>query len=358
MAETAHRFELAPSVRYHGGAANQALARFRRNIDPRCMDTDGFYVHESDRQAVEQRLNGADLVWIQHLQYANALRRWYWPRTVLDLDNVASRLERSRAGVSGVSQFTRSIWRASLWRRREKLLAERFRHVVVCSEDDRRYLDIASHVHVIPNTFDDTHVSPVRSPTANPRFGFIGTLKYQPNRDAVDWFGRTVWPEIRRALPDAEWRVIGEASAEFLRARTLPGVGLGYLRDPTEEMATWTAMIVPIRIGGGTRVKISEAFVRRIPVLSTSLGAFGYDVTDGRELLLADDARTFSQACVRISTEPDLAERLTAAANDLYRQRYSVTAVRHRVAVVAEQALREERGKSRRMAADAEVHSE
>jgi len=344
VAETARRFELAPPIRFHSSEKRQRLsARIQRNVSPRCMDTDGFQIDGRDEAVVDRELRHAELVWIYQVRRANLLRRWHWPRTVLDIDDLASRFELTQAVVSTRAQRIRALWRAWLWRRREKLFDERFRHLVVSSEDDRRYLRSTSRVHVIPNTFDDSNVTVVRSPAAHPRFGFIGHLGYPPNRDAIDWFGRYVWPDIVCALPDSELRIVGSES-EFLRARHLPGVALGYVADPTDEMATWTAMIVPVRIGGGTRVKISEAFVRRIPVIATRLGAFGYDVANDRELLLADDPRAFAHACIRIFTEPGLAERLTVAGSELYNRDHSIAAVRGRIAVVAAEALREERG--------------
>jgi glycosyltransferase involved in cell wall biosynthesis len=338
--QTARRLALTRRVPFHGTANPDLVTRLRRNLRPRCMDTDGFYVHESDRQFVEERIAVADLVWIHGLRFANILRRWRWPRTVLDIDDLASRFEAAQAAVSSGARRMRALWRAALWRRREKLLDERFDHVVVCSEEDGRHLRIKARIHVIANTFDDVGVTVIRTTAPVPRFGFIGNCEYEPNSDAVDWFGRRVWPAIERTLPGAELRIIGRGSADFLRARGLPGAGLGYVEDPTAEMATWTAMIVPVRFGGGTRIKISEAFVRRIPVVSTRLGALGYDVMNGRELLLVDEPTEFAHACVRIFKEPSLAARLTAAASELYTRRYSIAAVRQRIVAVAEEVLR------------------
>jgi glycosyltransferase involved in cell wall biosynthesis len=305
------------------------------------MDTDGFHVKDADRRFVEKEIEAADLVWIHGLLFANVLRRWRWPRTVLDVDDLASRFQLAQAAVTNGDRWIRALWRASVWRRRERLLGERFDHLVVCSEADRHYLRTKSRVHVIPNTFDDSSLTVIRAPTATPRFGFIGNFEYEPNRDAVGWFGRQVWPVIQQMHPGAELRIIGTDSAKFLLAHGLPGVGLGYVGDPTEEMATWTAMIVPVRFGGGTRIKISEAFARRIPVVSTRLGAFGYDVTSDRELLLANGPMEFARACMRIAHEPDLAERLTAQAGELYKMKYSFDSVRERVLGVAEEVLRE-----------------
>jgi glycosyltransferase involved in cell wall biosynthesis len=95
-------------------------------------------------------------------------------------------------------------------------------------------------------------------------------------------------------------------------------VGLGWIKDPAEEIASWSAMIVPIRVGGGTRVKIAEAFARKCPVVATRIGAFGYDVRDGEEILLADRADQFAAACIRLLQDPQLGRILTERAHERF----------------------------------------
>jgi glycosyltransferase involved in cell wall biosynthesis len=338
VAETTARMAVLPAIQYDAVPASP-IGRLRRHFDPRCMDTDGFGLQESDRAAAARVLADADLVWIHNVKFANILRRWRWPGAVLDIDDLPSRYERARATVLSGAARLRTLWRASLWRRRERRLGERFADVVVCSEEDRRHLQADCRVHVIPNTFDDAGITPARTSTTPLRFGFIGNVGYLPNQDGVEWFGRRVWPRIVRELPGAEFRLIGSGSDEFVRDRGLPGTALGYVDDPTEEMSTWTALIVPIRFGGGTRIKISEAFVRRLPVVSTRLGAFGYDVEDDRHALLADDPDGFARACVRLVRESGLVGRLTEAGAALYRGCYSPRAIRQRLVAVAEEAL-------------------
>jgi glycosyltransferase involved in cell wall biosynthesis len=101
-------------------------------------------------------------------------------------------------------------------------------------------------------------------------------------------------------IPDARLRLVGgDSDRDFSKAG--PDIdSLGYIADPDDEIATWSAMIVPIRVGGGSRVKVAQAFSQRCPVVSTSLGAFGYDVIDATEILIADDPQSFSAACVKL----------------------------------------------------------
>ena len=328
-------------VAIHTGAGRGLLPRLIRNTNPRCMDTDGFYVDQANRDFVAALAETADLVWVFGLLAPNALRRWHWTRAVLDIDDVPSQLHRAHSAIVDGAERIRAVWHTRLWRSRERLLGERFRDIVVCSDEDRRYLEgTGAAIHVVRNTFDDSELTLLRRPSKIPRFGFIGTLGYAPNRDAVEWFGRVVWPEIRRVFPEAELRIVGIGGAELVREKNLPATALGYVEDPTEEMATWTAMIIPIRFGGGTRIKISEAFARRIPVVSTRLGAFGYDVADGREVLLADEPSDFARACVRVARDSEFAERMTAEAWRLYQRKYRVEAVRRQVIAAAECSLR------------------
>lgn len=340
IARAAKAFEVVRYVRLYQESGNNLAARLSRNLSPRCMDTDGFVASRADRVLVDGVIDGADLVWVHGLLVANGVRRWRWDRTVMDVDDVSSRFHRAHAAVTTGATRLRALWRARIWRRRERLLGERFPHVVVCSEEDCQYLRADCRVHIIPNTFDDSGITIRRTPSAAPRFGFVGTFEYEPNREGLEWFAVRVWPEVRRILPAAELRIVGRGGRDLLRHRQLPGTALDYVEDPAEEMATWTAMIVPIRFGGGTRVKIGEAFARRIPVVSTRFGAFGYEVIDGRELLLGDTPSEFANACVRVFREAGLAERLTAQASVLYRRKYASDVVRQRVAALAGEALR------------------
>jgi len=315
------------------------LAAVARNLSASQMNTDDLGVSRDDRTMIAEMSKAADLIWVEEVGIADALRVWRWGRTVLDADDLQSRYLRGRSASLTGAQRARAMWQSQLWRRREAHFCDRFDRVVVCSEDDRAYLGSAPQLRVIPNAFDDSEVSVVPAAVGPPRFGFIGILEYEPNRDAVRWFAREVMPHITRALPAAEFRVVGKAGPEFLRAERLPGTALGYVDDPTAELATWSAMVVPIRFGGGTRVKIAEAFARRIPVVSTAAGAFGYAVAQGRELLLADSPAEFADSCVSLARDASLRATLTAAGAECFRQHYSADSVRQHVRNVACEVL-------------------
>src|SRR5207248_2505937 len=98
--------------------------------------------------------------------------------------------------------------------------------------------------------------------------------------------------------------------------------GRGPSRERGEGIATWSIMIVPIRVGGGTRIKVLEAFARRCPVVATSLGAFGYELHDGDELFLADDPKLFASRCIELIQSPELGEAIADRAHRRFLRRW------------------------------------
>jgi glycosyltransferase involved in cell wall biosynthesis len=145
---------------------------------------------------------------------------------------------------------------------------------------------------------------------------------------------------IKRDVPDARLRLVGKNTDGALRPNAPDIEALGYLTDPVDEIATWSAMIVPINHGAGTRIKIADAFSRKCPVVSTHLGAYGYDVQNGRELLLADDPRQFAAACVALMRDRSAGEAISERAYKAFLKKWTWDAIAPRVWAAAEDALR------------------
>ncbi len=152
---------------------------------------------------------------------------------------------------------------------------------------------------------------------------FQGSLGYPPNIDGAEWLATAVAPRLRAAVPATEVRLVGRP-ATSVRQLHEPGVlsVVGQVPSMDQELARATVAVVPVRYGGGTRVKILESFAHRVPVVSTTFGAEGLDVTDGVHLLLADDPDAFAAATIRLLRDPGLRVRLTQAAETLYLDRY------------------------------------
>jgi polysaccharide biosynthesis protein PslH len=312
---TREEFDVRSVVRVHPDRLKNAASRLRFELDPAFLNTHFSRVDGPDRERMLQLIDEHDVVWVHTLRTANAFRIYRWPHTALDLDDIPSRVYASRA-LSGPGVLRRLLdYRQSVtWRRRESLVHDRFAMIGVCSANDRGYLGNGPRTRVIANGFTPPAHVPQREPAEPARIGFLGLCSYEPNRRGVEWFIRSVWPRIKREAPEARLRLAGLESDRDLPSMGPDIDGLGYLDDLGDEVASWTAMIVPLHIGGGTRIKIVEAFSRRCPVVSTTLGAFGYEFRSGEELMLADTAEDFADACLRLMRDRTLGSRLSEQA--------------------------------------------
>lgn len=180
------------------------------------------------------------------------------------------------------------------------------------------------NVKTVPNTVevpDGIRRAP-RSPSL--RLLFVGNLGYEPNVDAALWLGREILPRLREDGRPVELRIAGSRPAAEVSA--LAGPDVEVYADP-EDLAphyAWADLaLAPIRAGGGTRIKILEAFAAGVPVVATGVGAEGLAVRDGEHLLLADDAASLAAACRRLGDEPRLAAHLAASSFALVNERYS-----------------------------------
>ncbi|MEZ5354224.1 MAG: glycosyltransferase [Bryobacteraceae bacterium] len=159
---------------------------------------------------------------------------------------------------------------------------------------------------------------------------FVGTLNYFPNADGILWFCEAILPLIRQRQASMAIRVVGTgAPPRVLALGDLPGVTVaGAVPDLTPEYARCGTMIVPLRAGSGTRIKILEAFSYRIPVVSTSAGAHGLEVAHEEHLLLADTPEQFAAACLRLAADPVLRDRLRENAFRWLREHHSIDRAR------------------------------
>lgn len=302
--------------------------RARFELDPDFLNGSHFRVSAIDRQKVLAASEASDITWVHTIRTANECGIYRWPRSILDLDDIPSHLNRTASHhQAGVLRRLLSRRMAFIWRRREGRVDRRFDLVTVCSEPDREYLGSHRRVCVVPNGFPAPASRPARAPASPPRIGFIGWFHGRPNVEGVAWFIRSVWPLVKAEVPLARLRLVGGGTDQNFSAEGADVDGLGYLDDPGPEVSTWHTMIVPIRVGGGTRVKVAQAFSRNCPVVSTSLGIYGYAVQDGQEFLLADNAEAFAAACVRLIEEPALAARIADSAWDKFIHHWTWAAV-------------------------------
>jgi glycosyltransferase involved in cell wall biosynthesis len=337
---TAAEFKIVCTTQLESADAGSLIGRLRRTFDPRCRYPHGLAADARGQAWLKKALPEFDLIWFFKLRTANMFEQWAWPRAVVDIDDVPSTYEEAVAKSARGVERLKAKFRATILRRREKLLGERFNVITVCSGPDRDYLGLDAAVHVIPNGFEAPQETVPRRPATPPRIGFIGLFDHIPNQEGIAWFARECWPRIKQALPDCRLRLLGKGSDGALKPAGPDIDGLGWVADPAAEIASWSLMVVPIRLGAGTRVKIAEAFCRKCPVVATTLGAYGYEVADGRELRLADSSEDFADACVGLIRNPATAAALTENAWKLFQSGLSWDSIAPRVHAAAEDCLR------------------
>jgi polysaccharide biosynthesis protein PslH len=248
-----------------------------------------------------------------------ALRPLHGARTVLLMHDMAHlqfrRMFRTERNPLEKLKLLLTWWPMRTW---EPRTAGRFDLVVTVSEHERRILaavNPAVRALVVPNGVDTHGVQPVPRPPAGRSLLLIGALDYPPNVDAASTLCRAILPRIRARHPDCTCTVVGRAPvAQVRRLADLPGVTVeGDVPDVRPYYAAASVAVVPLRAGGGTRVKILEAMALGVPVVSTTVGREGLEVEDGVHLLVADAPAEFADRVCRLLEQPDLCARLSAA---------------------------------------------
>ncbi len=338
-----HSLKIAFSVPVHL-TPRGVRRKIRWALDPRLEYPHGCGVDDQAMQRVIKSAEEFDLIWFSKLRTPNMFPRWAWPRSVTDIDDVPSTYEQSiLQNELSLQQRFATFVRFMGWKRRDRLLGERFTVLGVCSEVDRRYLQslgVTTPLHVIPNGSERPAAVPIRNRANPPRIGFMGIFDYPPNAAGVRWFVKECWPRIKRDVPDARLRLVGRDTDGPSRPPGPDIDALGWVSDVTPEVATWAVTIVPIQVGAGTRSKISHAFSLKCPVVSTTLGAYGYDARNGDLMHLADSAQTFADACVRAIRDPAAAEAMAERAWRAFLERWTWEAIRPRIWAAAEECLR------------------
>ncbi|WP_372522399.1 glycosyltransferase family 4 protein [Sulfuricaulis sp.] len=201
-------------------------------------------------------------------------------------------------------------------------------HVVAVSEVDAdllRNLSGAKGITAISNGVDTAYFREIGSPRHVNGLVFVGGLNWFPNYDAIRYFCSEVLPRVAAEIPDVTLTVVGK-SPDNKKIRDIignPRVRLtGLVDDVRPEISEADAYVVPLRIGGGTRLKILDALSMGKAIVSTSVGCEGLDVVHGRDLLVADDPEAFARETVGVLRDRELARRLGEAGRRLVQQKY------------------------------------
>jgi glycosyltransferase involved in cell wall biosynthesis len=286
----------------------------------------------------------SDVVYLGHLgmaRYLPLVRRLApSARVVLEEHNVEWRIfdrlaERMRPPLRQAMRVeARSL------RRFERRVLREVDSVIAISEDDAQSLHSLAGVraHVVP-----PFVEPGRlraDATNGPHLGYIGHLAWQPNVHGLDWFCESVWPRVRELVPEATLSIAGPGLPKAANGSlavpprwSRPGItALGFVDDLEDVYRNVLGMVAPVIGGSGVRMKLLETMRAGIPTITTSDGAAGLGVTDGREVVIADDPRQFAEGVVRVLTDASLRETLRRSGHEFLASRHS--------AAVAEAGLR------------------
>jgi glycosyltransferase involved in cell wall biosynthesis len=224
------------------------------------------------------------------------------------------RLRAQRVKSRVIARYMRH--QADLVERTERELCPQFSANVMMSDLDAARLRILSpgaRTIVAPNGVDTAYFSLPTSLSPVPgRVVFLGPTYMFPNRDAVDYFLREVWSLIRAVEKSASFHLIGRSSpSDCRRYHSQPGVTcLGYVADVRPHIAEATCSVVPIRVGGGTRLKILDCWAMGKAVVSTSIGCEGLQAIDGKNILIRDTPETFAAAVLEVLSDSELRSQL------------------------------------------------
>ena len=220
----------------------------------------------------------------------------------------------------------------------ERHVCNTVRRVIAVSEADAKVMRAqygVKDVQAVATGVDlEYFTPPEKLPAENPQFDlvFVGSMDWMPNVDGIEWLETQILPLIRSRRPQTTLAIVGRkpsAAMQALAARDPLITVTGTVPDVRPYLWGSQVSIVPLRIGGGTRLKIFESMAARTPVVSTAIGAEGLNVTHGRDIVLADSPQAFADACIETLADADRARELSTRAYDLVAAHYGWDAIAH-----------------------------
>jgi sugar transferase (PEP-CTERM/EpsH1 system associated) len=290
-------------------------------------------LHSPAMQAAITRLGREELYDVIQIESSQMSRFTFpsGPALVLDEHNIEYELlyriyrtERS---------LTRRLYNGLEYVKSRRLERQSWQRVDACLLTSAREEDIVRRstpvrTSVVPNGVDLEYFQPADDAVNPASIVFTGQIHYRPNTDAVVHFVREIFPRILQRRPDATFTVVGHrVPAEVQRLAATNVVMTGWVPDVRPYLARAAAVVVPLRMGGGTRLKVLEALAMGKGLVSTTIGCEGLAVQDSEQLLVADAPQAFADAVVRLLDDRNLAHRLGARGRALVERDYGWDAV-------------------------------
>lgn len=276
-----------------------------------------------------------DFIWVERLWIAHHLRD-LGSKIIVDVDDLESvKIRRQLAGrklnlVNLASRY--DGWKAA---QAEQRAANDFLRLIVCSDTDRGFWNgKKDRIWVVPNGFSESLLERPMPAVKNKRAIFVGTLCYWPNVTAAQFFAKHVMPGLLRKVPDFEFWIVGRSPLPEVTAldnghnvRVFADVP-----DVIEYVCQATVSVVPLRVGGGTRLKILESIAAGVPVISTDIGIEGIDLKPESHYLPANTAEEMGDAVIRILDDPAFAQSQVISARKAISEKYSWSGIRRSLA--------------------------
>jgi len=335
LCESVSVFEI-PAKRSRAVLARTAAASLLRR-EP--FSTRAYWVKPALRHLLEiEQKHRLDVIHIENTLLGAHVAHLPGPARVLVHLNVESDLFRQMATAER-NPARRAFLRLESLKMRafERRIGPSFGAHIACSLEDAARLQAimgGPRPTVAPNGVDLEFFSPQRDRRDGaPRVVHVGGLNWSPNLQGVSWLIERVWPAVRRTLPNATLSLVGRhGSAPVSRWHGRDGIDLaGEVDDVRPFFAAAASSVVPLHVGGGTRLKILNAWAMGTPVVSTTKGCEGLPARSGENLLVADTPTAFADAVLRLLREPELRNSLSAAGRRLVETEFGWPAVVDRI---------------------------
>jgi glycosyltransferase involved in cell wall biosynthesis len=348
LAEFCQGVVAVPFVRFRHQLAQQLPGLVQYAIQGKPLEHRFKYSHELVTQLRDLHAKvHFDVIQIEESHMA--LYREFFPagkhKTILALYNITA-LQYQRIYENEKRPFFK--FRAGLYARQmerwEPEYAGQFdKCITVSTVEEKMLLDLNPKLNIttIPNGVDTQqyHVLPA-APPGNHRLIFIGNMRYAPGVDAAIYMATEILPIVRQSIPDAELWIVGREPAPEVLALASDIV---HVKGDVPEVLPYYEMgavsVVALRSGGGTRLKILEAMALGRPVVSTTIGAEGIDVEDGKHILIGDTRESFAAHTVRLLQDRDLYQHLVKNARDLVVSRYDWDALADQMNVIYDELV-------------------
>ncbi|MCB1766190.1 MAG: glycosyltransferase [Candidatus Competibacteraceae bacterium] len=254
--------------------------------------------------------------------------------SVLFTHNVEAEIFNRHAQVAA-NRLKKALWRSQFRKMNafEQAVIPRFDTVVAVSERDAgafARIDGARNIEVI-GTGVDLEFFTYTPPGDQERVVFTGAMDWLANIDGIEFFMQEVWPQVAEQRPRASMTIVGRnpspALIERAKSRGLPWQFTGFVDDIRPHIQGAAAYVVPLRVGGGTRIKVYEAMATGIPVVSTGLGVEGLPLLADQHYLHGDTPKALADAIIQLLENPDLRQRLAFQARHYIEENFSSNAI-------------------------------